>query len=48
VKDNAGRLKVALTGAGRTNTQKLIDYIRERAGIPAPAPDSEAITEEAA
>ena len=34
VKDGAGRLKVALTGAGRTNTQKLIDYIREKAGLP--------------
>jgi hypothetical protein len=34
-KDERGRLKVALTGAGRTNTQKLIDYIREKSGIAA-------------
>ena len=31
--DGNGRQKVALTGAGRTNTQKLLDYMREKAGI---------------
>lgn len=48
VKDDRGRLKMALTGAGRTNTQKLIDYVREKAGIPVPAPEPETITNEAA
>jgi hypothetical protein len=33
VKDAAGREKVALTGAGRTTVQKLIDYIRDKAGL---------------
>ena len=33
IKDDQGRLKVALTGAGRTNTQKLIDYVRSKSGI---------------
>ncbi|MBR0710976.1 DNA sulfur modification protein DndB [Bradyrhizobium liaoningense] len=31
--DSSGRQKVALTGAGRTNTQKLLDYMREKASI---------------
>jgi len=31
--DNQGRQKVALTGAGRTNTQKLLDYMRQKSGI---------------
>jgi hypothetical protein len=31
--DEQGRQRVALTGAGRTNTQKLLDYMREKAGI---------------
>jgi hypothetical protein len=35
VRDAAGRPKIAFTGAGRTTTQKLIDYIREKAGIAA-------------
>lgn len=33
ITDDTGRQKVALTGAGRTNTQKIIDYVREKAGI---------------
>jgi hypothetical protein len=32
VTDEAGRPHVALTGAGRTNTQKLIDFMRSKAG----------------
>lgn len=31
--DSAGRPKIALTGAGRTNTQKLIDYMRDKTGL---------------
>src|SRR5579875_1072381 len=33
VKDSAGRVRVALTGAGRTTVQKLIDYIRDKTGL---------------
>ncbi len=33
VKDSAGRVRVALTQAGRTTVQKLIDYIRDKAGL---------------
>lgn len=33
LKDSKGRIKIALTGAGRTTAQKLIDYIREKAGL---------------
>ncbi len=33
VRDSAGRVRVALTGAGRTTAQKLIDYIRDKAGL---------------
>jgi hypothetical protein len=32
-KDATGRVKVSLTGAGRTTAQKLIDYIRDKAGV---------------
>jgi DGQHR domain-containing protein len=31
--DDRGRVKVALTGAGRTSTQKIIDYVRAKTGI---------------
>jgi DGQHR domain-containing protein len=31
--DSSGRQKIALTGAGRTNVQKLLDYMRERTGL---------------
>lgn len=33
VRDGQGRPRVALTGAGRTSTQKLIDYLRDKSGI---------------
>ena len=33
VLDAQGRAKIALTGAGRTSTQKIIDYVRERTGL---------------
>lgn len=33
IKNAAGREKVALTGVGRTTVQKLIDYIRDKAGL---------------
>jgi len=33
VKDASGRVRVALTGAGRTTAQKLIDYICDKAGL---------------
>lgn len=33
VTDGSGNQKVALTGAGRTNTQKIIDYVREKAEL---------------
>lgn len=33
VVDEKGRAKIALTGAGRTTVQKLIDYVREKAGL---------------
>lgn len=33
VKDDRGRVKVALTGAGRTSTQKIIDYVRAQTGL---------------
>jgi hypothetical protein len=33
VKDASGRVRVAMTGAGRTTAQKLIDYIRVKAGL---------------
>lgn len=36
ISDSSGRLKVALTGAGRTNTQKIIDYVREKANLGRP------------
>ena len=33
VTDDAGRPKIVLSGAGRTNTQAIIDVVREKAGI---------------
>lgn len=33
VTDDQGRVRVALTGSGRTNTQHLIDYIRQRTSL---------------
>jgi hypothetical protein len=33
VNDASGPVRVALIGAGRTTVQKLIDYIRDKAGI---------------
>lgn len=33
VPDASGRVRVALTGAGRTTAQTLIDYIRDKAGL---------------
>ena len=48
IKDEHGRLKVALTGAGRTNTQKLIDYVRGKTGIPSLKAELEMTAEEQA
>jgi hypothetical protein len=36
VRDEKGRLKITLTGAGRTNVEKLVDYMREKAQISIP------------
>ena len=36
VVDDRGRVRIALTGAGRTNVQKLIDYIRDNAQLSGP------------
>jgi DGQHR domain-containing protein len=33
VTDSQGRRRIALTGAGRTNTQQLINYIRNKTGL---------------
>jgi DGQHR domain-containing protein len=33
IKDEKGRDRLALTGAGRTNTQALIDYVRNKSGL---------------
>lgn len=35
VLDSQGRPKIALSGAGRTSIQKLIDYVRDKAGLSA-------------
>lgn len=37
VVDSRGRVRIALTGAGRTNTQALITYMRRKTGISAPS-----------
>lgn len=33
VVDSKGRKRIALTGAGRTNTQAIIDYVRNKSGL---------------
>lgn len=32
IKDGKGRTKIALTGAGRSNVQRVLDYVRAKAG----------------
>lgn len=47
VRDDQGRLKITLTGAGRTNVEKLVDYMRTKAGLSISA-SSEADAKDAA